>query len=77
MGISVEMDSKGRLLVPAEIREELGADEFILEKVEGGLLLRPIPKIEDPLAYARKIAIRDVRPTKEIRRWIRKELERR
>lgn len=77
MGVTVKMDSKGRLLVPAEIREELGADEFILEKVEGGLLLRPIPKIEDPLANAKKIAIRDTRPVKEIRRWMRKELERR
>ena len=77
MGTAVEMDSKGRLLIPVELREELGADEFILEKVEDGLLLKPIPKIDDPLEYARKIAIKDVRPVKEIKRWIRSELERR
>ena len=77
MGTAVEMDSKGRLLIPVELREELGADEFILEKVEDGLLLKPIPRIDDPLEYARKIAIKDARPVKEIKRWIRSELERR
>lgn len=71
------MDSKGRVLIPLELREELGADEFILEKIEDGLLLKPIPKIEDPIEYAKKIAIRDNRSIKEIRGWIRKELERR
>jgi hypothetical protein len=29
------------------------------------------------LEYARKIAIKDTRPVKEIKRWIRSELERR
>jgi len=76
VGTAVEMDSKGRLLIPIELREELGADEFILEKVEGGLLLKPIPMIRDPLDYAKRIAIKDARPVKEIRRWIRRELER-
>ena len=70
MGTVVGMDSKGRLLIPIELREELGADEFILEKVEGGLLLKPIPKIDDPLEYARKIAIKDARSAKEIKRWV-------
>ena len=77
MGISVEMDSKGRVLIPRELRKELGADEFILEKVDEGILLKPIPKIEDPIEYAKKIAIKDKRSVKEIREWIRKELERR
>ena len=77
MGIAVEMDSKGRVLIPLELREELGTDEFILEKMEEGLLLRPIPRIEDPIEYAKKIAIKDGRPVKEIRGWIRRELERR
>jgi bifunctional DNA-binding transcriptional regulator/antitoxin component of YhaV-PrlF toxin-antitoxin module len=77
VGTAVEMDSKGRLLIPVELREELGADEFILEKVEDGFLLKPIPRIDDPLEYARKIAIKDTRPVKEIKRWIRSELERR
>jgi hypothetical protein len=65
------------VLIPLELREELGADEFILEKVDEGVLLKPIPKIEDPIEYAKKIAIRDPRPVKEIRGWIRKELEHR
>lgn len=77
MGTAVKIDSKGRLLIPIELREELGADEFILEKVEDGLLLKPIPKIDDPIEYARRIAIKDARPVKEIKRWIRSELERR
>jgi len=71
------MDSKGRVLIPRELRKELGADEFILEKVDEGILLKPIPKIEDPIEYAKKIAIKDKRSVKEIREWIRKELERR
>jgi len=77
VGTSVEMDSKGRVLIPRELRKELGADEFILERVDEGILLKPIPKIEDPIEYARKIAIKDKRPVKEVREWIRKELERR
>lgn len=76
MGTAAEMDSKGRVLIPLDLRKELGTDEFILEKIEKGLLLRPIPKIEDPIEYAKKIAIKDKRPVKEIRGWIRKELER-
>jgi bifunctional DNA-binding transcriptional regulator/antitoxin component of YhaV-PrlF toxin-antitoxin module len=75
VGINVEMDSKGRILIPLKVREELGADEFILERIEGGLLLKPIPKISDPIKYAKEIAVVDTRSVKEIRRWIRKELE--
>ncbi len=71
------MDSKGRVLIPHEVREELGSDEFILERVDEGILLKPAPRIEDPIDYAEKIAIKDERPVKEIRGWIRKDLERR
>jgi hypothetical protein len=46
-----------------------------LERIEGGLLLKPIPKISDPIKYAKEIAVVDTRSVKEIRRWIRKELE--
>lgn len=74
---TIGMDSKGRVLLPLEVRKELGADEFILEKVDEGLLLKPIPRIGDPIEYAKKIAIKDNRPVREIRGWIRKELERR
>ena len=33
------MDSKGRILLPREVREELG-DVVILERAEGGFVLR-------------------------------------
>jgi len=69
------MDSKGRVLIPLDLRKELGADEFILERIREGLLLKPLPKITDSIEYAKKIAIKDARSVKEIRGWIRKELE--
>jgi bifunctional DNA-binding transcriptional regulator/antitoxin component of YhaV-PrlF toxin-antitoxin module len=71
------MDSKGRVLIPLDVRDEIGADEFILERIDEGLLLKPIPRIADPIKYAKKIAVKDARPVKEIRGWIRKELEHR
>ena len=71
----VEMDQKGRLLIPAELRKELNADEFILERLKEGILLKPIPKIKDPIEHAKKIAIKDTRSVKEIRKWIREKLE--
>jgi len=75
VGIIIKSDSKGRVLIPLELREELGADEFILEKTEKGLLLKPIPGMEDPIEYAKKIAIKNKRPVRVIRRGVRRELE--
>jgi len=46
MGVEVSLDSRGRLLLPAEIRSELGARRFILSKKQGRLELEPIPEPE-------------------------------
>ena len=46
MGIIVSLDSRGRLLLPAEIRNKLGTHRFVLERIEGRLELEPIPEPE-------------------------------
>jgi DNA-binding transcriptional regulator/RsmH inhibitor MraZ len=46
METTVEMDSKGRLLVPAEIRRNVKSRRFTLRTCEGRLELVPLPEPE-------------------------------
>lgn len=43
MGETVTLDSRGRLLLPASMRRELGTRRFVLRKKGGKLELEPLP----------------------------------
>ncbi len=47
MGTTVELDSRGRLLLPAEIRKRLGSRRFLLKESDGALKLEPLPRAEE------------------------------
>ncbi len=46
MTLEVEMDSKGRVLLPANVRREVKARRFSLDVKEGRILLEPLPDPE-------------------------------
>lgn len=46
MGKTVELDSRGRLLLPADIRKKMGTKRFLLEESDKGIELEPIPDPE-------------------------------
>jgi AbrB family looped-hinge helix DNA binding protein len=43
MGVVVEADEKGRILLPAEIRRRAGTKRFEVVAVEEHIELRPVP----------------------------------
>ena len=43
MGRTVELDKRGRLLLPAEIRNRIGSKRFLLKEAEGKIELEPLP----------------------------------
>lgn len=51
--INVKVDSKGRICIPAEIRDEIG-ETATLKRVNEGFLLLPGKK-EDPVEELRKV----------------------
>ncbi|KXB02463.1 hypothetical protein AKJ44_00290 [candidate division MSBL1 archaeon SCGC-AAA261F17] len=52
---TVTLDSRGRLLLPAEIRRELGTQRFILKKKGGKLELEPLPAPESVKSKHKKL----------------------
>jgi len=44
VGTIVSLDSRGRLLLPADIRAQFGTRRFLLTRKEGRLELEPIPE---------------------------------
>jgi bifunctional DNA-binding transcriptional regulator/antitoxin component of YhaV-PrlF toxin-antitoxin module len=65
--INVKLDSKGRICIPAEIREEIGATA-IIKRVPEGFLLVPGKK-EDPVEELRKIIKSKHRRTGKPEHW--------
>jgi len=45
IGVLLEMDSKGRIVIPKEIREKYKGCKFWIEEIDGKIILDPI-KIE-------------------------------
>lgn len=43
----MEMDSNGRIYIPAHIRRRIRARRFKVEIVEGALLLRPVDVVDE------------------------------
>ena len=46
MAVEVEMDSKGRVLLPANVRREVRGRRFSLDVKGGRILLEPLPDPE-------------------------------
>ncbi|KXB03856.1 hypothetical protein AKJ45_00340 [candidate division MSBL1 archaeon SCGC-AAA261F19] len=47
MGKIIELDKRGRLLLPAEERNRIGSRRFLLRKRGGKLELEPLPDAEE------------------------------
>jgi AbrB family looped-hinge helix DNA binding protein len=65
--VNVKIDSKGRLYIPAEIREEIG-DTVTLKKTPEGYLIVP-GKREDFLSEFKKVIISKHRRTGKPECW--------
>jgi len=65
--VIVKVDEKGRVLIPASIRKELGIRKIVKIKVEdGGVTIEPV---EDPLHSLVRLTVKGTRDVeKEIRR---------
>ncbi len=65
MGIKVEIDKRGRLLLPAEIRNRIGSRRFLLKEVEGKLDLEPLPRPEEVKGKHRGLLEKDIQELEE------------
>jgi AbrB family looped-hinge helix DNA binding protein len=65
--VTVKVDSKGRICIPAEIREEIG-DTATLKKTPEGYLIIP-GKRQDPVEELRKIITSKHRRTGKPENW--------
>ncbi|MEM3694186.1 MAG: MraZ N-terminal domain-containing protein [Candidatus Bathyarchaeia archaeon] len=67
--VQVKIDSKGRLLIPAEIREQMGeTDTVILKKTREGFLI-VLGKPQDFLEEFRKVITSEPPRTGEPENW--------
>jgi bifunctional DNA-binding transcriptional regulator/antitoxin component of YhaV-PrlF toxin-antitoxin module len=55
MAVEVEMDSKGRVLLPATVRREVKARRFSVDVKGGRILLEPLPDPENVRGKYRKL----------------------
>jgi DNA-binding transcriptional regulator/RsmH inhibitor MraZ len=65
--VNVKIDSKGRICIPAEFREEIG-DVATLKKTPEGILILPSKK-EDPIEELRKVIKSKHRRTGKPENW--------
>ena len=65
----VNLDNKGRILLPKELREELElGNQVLLEKKGKELIIKPLKKIEDPLEFLCSINIKTKKTPLEMKR---------
>lgn len=72
MGIRGKTDAKGRIVIPKEMRQNYS--EFLILGLPEGILLKPIEKIDDPIADLEKVAVDTDETVLEIKRRIRESL---
>ncbi len=81
MGIEVNVDEKGRLHLPKEVREDLGIShegKVILVKEFAGYKIIPKRRYKNPTEELKKLAIKGSghpNPKKEAREWMLSQLE--
>ena len=72
--IETKIDEKGRILLPKEVREELGIKtkgKVVLVKEPGGYAIFPRKRYKNPTEALKNIgASGSKNPKKEVRRWI-------
>ncbi len=65
----LDVDGKGRIHVPLPIRQALGIEEQVVVEVEKGfLLIRPVKRIEDPVAFLASFNIKTKKTPVEMKR---------
>ena len=65
----LDVDGKGRIHVPLFIRQTLGIEEQVIVEVEKGLLIvRPVKKIDDPVAFLSSCNIKTKKTPVEMKR---------
>jgi len=72
--IAAKIDKKGRVVIPAEVRKELGFTKLVKIRIENGrAVLEPL---EDPLKSLEKIVVKGTRDVEKDIRRLRKVAER-
>ena len=67
--VMLKMDSKGRIVIPAELRKEMSISHAVIAKTDKGrILLKPLERIEDPLEYLSSIKIRTKKTPVQMKR---------
>ena len=65
----LDVDGKGRIHLPLQLRKEIGIENQVLvEREEDLLILKPIKKIEDPIKFLSSINIKTKKTPVEMKR---------
>ncbi len=68
MTVEVEMDSKGRVLLPANVRREVKARRFSLDVKGGRIFLEPLPdpeRVRGKYKRLLKVSMEELEETQE------------
>ena len=65
----LNVDGKGRVHLPIEIRKQIGIEDKVMVEIENNMLvLKPVEKIEDPIAFLSSINIKTKKSPLEMKR---------
>ena len=65
----LSVDKKGRMHLPRELRENLGiADQVLVEKERGTLIVKPVKKIDDPVMFLSSLNVKTKKSPVEMKR---------
>ncbi len=65
----LDVDGKGRIHLPKELREEIGIEDHVLVERERDLLiLKPVKKIVDPIKFLSSISVKTKKSPVEMKR---------
>ncbi len=65
----LSFDQKGRLHIPLKVREEAGMyGQVLVEEKQHTLVIKPLPRIDDPLAYLASINIKTKKTPVQMKR---------
>lgn len=65
----LSLDQKGRLHIPLKVREEVGMyDQVLVEEKQHTLVIKPLPKIDDPLIVLASINVKTKKTPVQMKR---------
>lgn len=65
----LNVDGKGRVHIPIEVRKEMGIhDQVLLEREKGLLILKPVKKIGDPIEFLSSISVKTKKTPVEMKK---------